>query len=188
MCIVNANAQTKYFYFGLLPENPENPQLEISELGRNDTNDIYIGKIDKKTPNYLGFSTKLVDIGRTVCIGGYPLATIVANPQGGIDVAGVRRYYQPSFVLDYGKMIATNPAGTARTHDGFLVRDFGLFGMSGGPVFDTRGVVLGVQASVTDPRQSISGDGKRTISVENAMAIRSNLIFDFIKDRKIRLN
>ena len=32
------------------------------------------------------------------------------------------------------------------------------------------------------------GYGKRTISVENALAIRSNLILDFIKDRKIRFN
>ena len=184
----NANAQTKYMYFGLLPDNLENPQLEISELARDDTNDIYIGQIKKETPTFLPLDAKLVEIGRTVCIGDYPLATIVANSQGGIDVTGVRRYYQPSFVLDYAKMTAKNPTGTALTHDGFLVRDFGLFGMSGGPVFDTSGTVLGVQGSVTEPRQSTSGDGKRTIAVENAMVIRSNLILDFIKDREIRFN
>src|ERR1039458_5410017 len=44
------NAQTKYFCFGLLPENPENPQLEVSELGRDNTNDIYVGNIIKKAP------------------------------------------------------------------------------------------------------------------------------------------
>lgn len=181
-----ANQQTKYQYFGLLPDNPENPQLEITELGRDDTNDIYIGKIDKKTPILLKLSNKLADIGRTVSIGGYPLAQINATPQG-MDVSGVRRYYQPSFILDYAKANASGPTGKIRVHEGFLVRDFGLFGMSGGPVFDTSGTVVGIQGSVTTPRVSTSSDG-RTISVENALAIRSGLVFDFIKNRGIRFN
>ena len=80
-----------------------------------------------------------------------------------------------------------NGAGKIRKHDGFLVRDVGLFGMSGGPVFDTRGVVVGMQGSVTPPRVSTHSSG-RSISVENALAIRSNLILDLLKLQKIRTN
>ena len=80
-----------------------------------------------------------------------------------------------------------NGAGCIRKHDGFLVRDFGLFGMSGGPVFNTKGSVVGIQGSVTPPRKS-SGPGGRSISVENAVVIRSNLILDLLKKNNIRVN
>lgn len=79
-----------------------------------------------------------------------------------------------------------NGQGLIRTHDGFLVRDIGLFGMSGGPVFDTNATILGIQGSVTAPR--VSTNGIRQISVENAAVIRSNLILEFLKTRRVRLN
>ena len=64
-------------------------------------------------------------------------------------------------------------------HDGFLVRDFGLYGMSGGPVFDTSATVVGIQGSVTDVRKSTNGT--QTIDVQNAAAIRSERIRDLAK-------
>ena len=181
----NATANTKFQYRGMPPEKVENPSVTIEEVIRDDGNDIFIGRIRKKT-DFLRLSKQLPEIGRSVCIGGYPLAQLVANQQG-IDVSGVRRYFQPSFVLDHGKADSDDGHGKIISHDGFLVRDFGLFGMSGGPVFDTSGMVLGVQGSVTQPRVS-TGRGGRSISVENALAIRSNLILEFIKDRRIRFN
>jgi S1-C subfamily serine protease len=62
---------------------------------------------------------------------------------------------------------------------GFLARDVGLFGMSGGPVVDPDGYVVGVQAAVTDRRVSTNPDG-REISVENALAIGSDVLADFL--------
>lgn len=174
----NTTPQTKFYFFGFLPNDLKNPPLEIEEVTRDNQNDIFVGKIKIKTPDYFQLSNELPPIGRSVCIGGYPLATIGNNDIGGLELSGVRRYFQPSFVLDYFKVNTKNAAGLAMIHDGFLVRDFGLFGMSGGPVFDKDAIVLGMQASVTDPR--ISTNGTRSITVENAAAIRSNLIRDLL--------
>jgi len=181
------NPQISYCYWGKLPDEVINPNLIINEVVRDDGNDIFIGKISLKNTKYLYLEKKLQDIGKSVCISGYPLAQIVPNNQGGPELSGVRRYFQPSFVLDRISANIGSETGRTRRHDGFLVRDFGLFGMSGGPVFDIKGVVVGVQASVTSPRTSISADG-RTISVENAIAIRSNLVLDLLKRNNIQTN
>ncbi|MDP3057737.1 MAG: serine protease [bacterium] len=183
----NTTNNPKYFYFGKLPTDLQSPPIEIEEIIRDDSNDIYIGRVKKKTDTFFRLSSKLVDIGRTICIGGYPLAQITNNSQGGLELMGVRRYFQPSFILDYIKANSDNGAGKIRLHDGFIVRDIGLFGMSGGPVFDTTGTLVGIQGSVMPPRQSTGANG-RTISVENAVVIRSNLVLDFIKHRGIRIN
>lgn len=182
----HATPQTKFLFCGFLPDKLSNPPLEIIEIARDNNNDIFIGRVKLKTPKYLHFSKKTPDIGRSVCILGYPLAQLSVNPDNSLEVGGVRRYIQPSFILDTASLPTDNGSGLIRTHEGFLVRDIGLFGMSGGPVFDTGGTILGIQGSVTSPRTSQSGN--RTLTVENAMVIRGNLILDFLKQRQIRLN
>lgn len=182
----NASPQQSLRYWGRLPEEVINPHLEIHEVVRDDEKDIFVGRV-ATSPRYLYLSSKLPEIGKSVCISGYPLATIRSNETGGIELGGVRRYFQPSFVLDKSKASVRGAGGVVRTHDGFLVRDFGLFGMSGGPILDKNGVVVGVQASVTDPRIS-KGPPGRSISVENALAIRSDLILDLLKRNRIRTN
>lgn len=170
-----SNPQVTYDYKGLLPDSVHNPALQITEIARDNEHDLFLGKVDLSTPVFLTLTPSLAEVGKTVCITGYPLAQISVNQQGGLELGGVRRYLQPSFVLDRANMHMNGV-----THDGFLVRDIGLFGMSGGPVFDTAGDVWGMQASVTDPR--VSTNGVRTLSVENTLAIRSNLILDFIRE------
>lgn len=182
----NINEGTKFFYLGKLPENLQNPRLEITEVCRDDEKDIYVGKIDLRTPGYFYLSKNIPNIGRSVCVSGYPLAQITNNQQGGLELGGVRRYFQPTFVLDKAVINSDNGHGRIRKHDGFLVRDVSLFGMSGGPVFDPSGVVVGMQGSVTQPRTS--SNGQRIISVENALAIRSSLILDVLKQNSIRAN
>lgn len=179
----NITPQTKFLFLGFLPNNLSNPPLEIEEVARDNQNDIFVGKIKTKTPNFLKLLNKIPPIGRSACIGGYPLAVITNNENGGLELGGVRRYFQPSFVLDHLKMNVDDGKGTMKTHDGFSVRDFGLFGMSGGPVFDKNATILGMQASVTNPR--VSSNGSRSITVENAVAIRSNLIFDLLRDNGV---
>lgn len=174
-----------YKYLGLLPENVTDQPLDVVEVMRDDGQDIFIGKLNIKTPNYLRLSLKEPEVGRSVCVAGYPLPRVQANSQGGVDVGGVRRYFQPTFVLDVAQ--ASSVAnGITRNHNGFLVRDVGLFGMSGGPIFDISGVVVGMQGSVTAPR--VSSNGSRTITVENALAIKSGLVIDFLKQNKVKYN
>ena len=183
----NSTQNTKFIYYGRLPDEVRNPNLQIQEVARDDEHDIYLGKIDIKSPDYFYLEKAVPEIGKSVCISGYPLATITANPQGGLELGGVRRYFQPSFVLDTITVNSDNGAGFIRRHEGFLVRDFGLFGMSGGPVFDIKSRVVGMQAAVTEPRVSSNAAG-RSISVENAVAIRSSLILALLKNKRVRAN
>ena len=169
------NENTQFCYWGLLPENLINPWITVQEYRRDDDKDIFIGKVSIQNNDFLQLASGLPDTGKSVCIMGYPLAVITQNQSGGAELGGVRRYFQPSFVLDNANSKSVSLTGKFRTHDGFLVRDFGLFGMSGGPVIDIDGTVWGIQASVTNPRVS-EGPGGRKISVENAIAIKADNI------------
>ena len=181
----NANAQTKFVFYGLLPENLHKPLLEVKELARDDQRDIYIGKLGLANTEFLQFSPGSPEIGTTVCIAGYPLSQISLNSQGGFELSGVRRYFQPSFILDTATARVPNGRGLVRNHAGFLIRDFGLYGMSGGPVVDINGLVLGMQAAVTDPRESTNGI--RTITVQNALAISADKIQEVLVKNGVEL-
>ncbi|MFH1769749.1 MAG: serine protease [Parcubacteria group bacterium] len=183
----NADQNTEFLFIGRLPEQIQKPRLQIEEIARDNSLDILIGKVNIKSSQYFYLSKNVPEEGRSVCISGYPLAEISQNAQGGLNLGGVRRYFQPSFVLDKIVANSDNGMGVIRKHDGFLVRDVGLFGMSGGPVFDKDGIVVGVQASVTQPRVSKSSSG-REISVENAIAISSKLFIDLLKENNVRFN
>lgn len=178
------NQNTTFKYWGSLPEKITNPPKDIIEITRDDNHDVFIGKVKIKNHGFLHLHEKIPDVGRSVSISGYPLANITQNRKGGLNLGGVRKYFQPTFVLDKAKL-RSGGTGKNRIHIGFLVRDFGLFGMSGGPVFDINGDVMGIQASVTNPRESKSADGRK-ISVENACVIKSSLILDLLKKHHIK--
>lgn len=182
----NPNSQTSFRFCGFLPEHVHNPPLVVSEIARDDDHDICIGRLNIRSPSFFYFSNKNPEIGKAVCLSGYPLAQIQNNAQGGFELGGVRRYFQPSFVLDQASLRSDNGSGRIRTHNGFLVRDVGLFGMSGGPVFSLEGRIFGVQGSITQPR--VSANAGRSISVENAVAIRSSVVIDLLKRNQIRHN
>lgn len=179
----NQKKETKFLYFGRLPSDVLYKGVEIKEIARNNQYDIFLGKINIKNENFFKLQKSVAKIGRSVCLSGYPLAKISYTSKGELELGGVRRYFQPSFVLDRCQ-ISNNYSGISRIHDGYLLRDVGLFGMSGGPVFDTRGRVIGMQGSVTQPRVSENPTG-RTITVENAVIIRSTMILELLNKNGI---
>jgi serine protease Do len=176
---VMADPAASYKYFGRLPDDLAMPQLELIEVARDTPADLLVGRIDVDHHQFVPVLNAQVPLGRSVMIAGYPLAAITPNGMGGIDVGGVRRYFQPTFVLDRATSTSKTPLGVV-THVGFLARDVGLFGMSGGPVVDPDGNVVGVQAAVSDRRESINQDGRK-ITVENAIAIGSDVVAEFLK-------
>jgi hypothetical protein len=171
-------------YLGRLPQELVAPPLPISEVCRDDQRDVYVGHVHVNHGDSLVLRDDLVEPGRSVAISGYPLAQLSLNAAGGVEVGGVRRYFQPTFVLDQVTGTAAGSTGIIRTHTGYLARDVGLFGMSGGPVFDVNGVVVGIQAAVTDRRVSKNADG-REIAVENAMVIGSPIVTNVLANNRI---
>jgi S1-C subfamily serine protease len=175
---VMADAAATYYYLGRLPEDLVQPSKLLVEVAHDTPSDVFVGRVDVDHHQFAAILKSQVPLGRSVMIAGYPLPTITTNPAGGMDVGGVRRYFQPTFVLDRVTSTTNTPAGLI-THVGFIARDVGLFGMSGGPVVDPDGRVVGVQAAVTDRRKSTNPDG-REISVENAIAIGSEIVLNFL--------
>ena len=177
----NSTPQTSFRYLGRLPEEVK-PRLLIQEIAKDEEQDVFIGKIDlTEDVDFLYLAKENPPTGRSVCLSGYPLAEIKPNEKGGLNLGGVRRYFQPTFVLDEMNMGLEG----GKTRKIFLTRDFGLFGMSGGPVFD--GKVFGIQSAVTKPRES-KGAGGRSIIVENAIVTRNDFLLDLIKKNKIEFN
>lgn len=165
----NTTDKSSFKYLGLLPDGLLQKQVDIEKIAVDDENDIFLGRVAIPKSDFLDLSDDEPKIGRSICLSGYPLASLVPGPNNSIDVSGVRRYFQPSFVLDLAMVKSNNGLGKIRNHSGFMLRDTGLFGMSGGPVFDVEGNVLGIQGSVTDPRVSANAD--KSIAVINSIAI-----------------
>lgn len=153
-------------YRGRPPEFAHNPTMVARELFRDDAKDIYVGRVEIQSPGHLLLGPA-PDIGRSVCIAGYPLPDLQVGPNGTIMLGRVRRYFQPTFVID---LVRLQDSKLAIDYDALLMRDFGLFGMSGGPVVDVDGQVVGMQSAVMPPRVSIGGNGRR-LTVENGIAI-----------------
>jgi hypothetical protein len=101
------------------------------------------------------------------------LATIATNSEGQLELGGVRRYFQPSFVLDSITADMDNGAGLIRKHDEFLVRDFGLFGMSGGPAFDAGGQRQGSATIGATQALGLVVKGDRRLGIKSVFVDRN---------------
>jgi MFS family permease len=86
------------------------------------------------------------------------------KPDGGF-LANVRRYWQPTFVID-----ATQAVVDGRVYDGYLVGHPCFSGMSGGPVFDEEGNVRGMAvATLTRTEPELNG---------NSTVVKNGIVLD----------
>ena len=157
--ISNFNQDTILYYIGGAPENVTQP-IQFKDVVRDTNKDIFIGKIEKDYLPSVEFSDERPKIGTSVCACGYPMPRLRQIPGGMIDVSGVRRYWQPTFVIDYIKQ---------REKDGFMFQHTSLRGMSGGPVFDVNGTVYGIDVA-TFTRRIPQKNGTEQI-VRNGIAL-----------------
>ena len=104
------------------------------------------------------------------------MAEVSINAEGRF-VANVRRYWQPTFVID-----ATQAVVGDRVYDGYIVGHPCLSGMSGGPVFDVEGKVRGM-AAATVTRTEPQLDGDPTV-VRNGIVLDREHIRAFIEHNR----
>ncbi|MGH9311062.1 MAG: S1 family peptidase [Vicinamibacterales bacterium] len=148
-----APAGSTYYYYGNLPDHTSQPAVEIERVATDPGRDLYLGRVARDYMRGAELSGETVRPGDSVCLGGYPMAEVSIHADRGA-VANVRRYWQPTFVLDVTQAIVDT-----RVYDGYLVGHPCFSGMSGGPAFDIEGKVRGmVVATVTRSEPDLTGE------------------------------
>jgi S1-C subfamily serine protease len=148
------------YYYGRTPDEVCAP-LEFERVASDPGHDLYLGRVAAGQPATI--SDEPLRPGDAVCLSGYPMAVLDIGPHG--LVGNVRRYWQPTFVID-----ATETVIDDRTYEGYIVQHACFPGMSGGPVFDTDGDVRGL-AAATLTRTIPAVPGEPPATVANAVVI-----------------
>ena len=171
-----APAGAEYYYFGNLPDELIQPPLEIERVASDPGRDLFLGRVRRDHLRAVELSSQAVRPGDLVCLSGYPMAEVSVNAGGGF-VVNVRRYWQPTFVVD-----ATQAVVGDRVYDGYLVGHPCFSGMSGGPVFDVEGKVRGMAAAtVNRPEPELNGD---STVVKNGIVLDREHIRAFLEKNR----
>lgn len=167
---------SELLYAGNVPEKVTQP-VKIQEIYKDATKDVFVGKVTKPLPK-LELSEEKPKAGSSVCLCGYPMAQIKQNPDKSINVRNVRKYWQPTFVIDNLHMDKDG-----RKIKGFIVQHTSLRGMSGGPTFNTKGEVYGIDVA-TMTRQIPEPGGIPTV-VRNGAVMGVKQVIKALKDAKV---
>jgi len=154
---------TLYFY-GKTPDEVCDPAVAIEHVASDPAQDLYLGRVARDYLQGVELCDEPVRPGTSVCLSGYPLAVLAVEAQRGV-VGNVRRYWQPSFVIDAAQAVIDG-----RTYDGYIAQHACFSGMSGGPVFDVDGKVRGL-AAATLTRTIPPLPGETPTVVANAIVI-----------------
>lgn len=169
--ITEAPPMSTFNFRGNIPDHVTNPPLEVFEFYRDAKRDIFLGKININNSSFVRISADKPKVGKSVCLCGYPLAQLSTNSDYALNVSAVRQYWQPTFIIDN-----MHVADNVKNYQGFLTQDISLNGMSGGPVFDTEGVVYGVNTAFF--HREIPQANKSAIQVFNGIVLENSYIKD----------
>jgi S1-C subfamily serine protease len=161
------------YYYGNVPDRVCEP-VEIERVAADPARDLYLGRVARDHPAPVELSTDAVRPGDSVCLAGYPMAVLATSPQGGM-VGNVRRYWQPSFVIDEAEVAIGH-----RTYEGYIVQHACLRGMSGGPVFDPRGRVRGMAAATLT--RTVPDPGGSPTVLQNGVVVGVEHIRRFVEE------
>ena len=171
-----APAGSTYYYYGNLPDQLSQPPLEIERVASDPGRDLFLGRVGRNHLRPVELSGEAVRPGDSVCLSGYPMAEVSINAKGGF-VANVRRYWQPTFVIDETQAVVDD-----KVYDGYLVDHPCFSGMSGGPVFDVEGKVRGMAvATVTRSEPNLNGE---PIVVRNGIVLDVEHIRAFVEQHR----
>jgi S1-C subfamily serine protease len=162
------------YFYGKAPDAVCAP-VEFEHVASDPSRDLYLGRVPRDHLLGAEISDEPVRPGDAVCLSGYPLADLQVSPRGAL-VGSVRRYWQPTFVVD-----ATETLIQGRTYEGYIVEHACFPGMSGAPVFDMAGRVRGlVGATLTRTIPPLPGEVPTVVS--NGIVIDVEHIRGFLED------
>jgi S1-C subfamily serine protease len=171
-----APAGSTYYYYGNLPDQLAQPAVEVEYVASEPGRDLYLGRVPRDYGQAVELADEAVRPGDSVCLSGYPMAEISTTRQGGF-VANVRRYWQPTFVLDVTQALVDE-----RVYDGYLVGHPCFSGMSGGPVFDLEGKVRGLAVgTLTRSEPDLKGE---PITVRNGIVLDIQHVRAFVQQHQ----
>ncbi len=140
--VVTGNPQlVKYGYLDNIPNvafsgiQPE----PIKTIGVDQSRDLYVGIVTKRLHPPVKLRSNNAPLGSSIIIGGYPFPQI-KQVDGNFQFDSVRQFWQPTMIMDYLHMSLL----TQYPYNGFLISDRAIPGMSGGPVMDVEGNVVGM--------------------------------------------
>jgi S1-C subfamily serine protease len=170
--VTNAPAGSTMYYYGKVPDQVCQPAVEIERIASDPARDLYLGRVARDYLQPIELSNEAVRTGDSVCISGYPMAVLATNSRGGF-VGNVRRYWQPTFVIDTSHAAINNSP-----RDAYIVEHACLRGMTGGPVFDMEGKVRGM--AVANHTRTIPEPEREPIVISNGIVIDAAIIQRFI--------
>lgn len=153
----------------------------IEVLYKDESLDLALGKVEKDILPALDFASSLPNIGSSIGLCGYPFPNIQKNVNGvtGLfDVSAVRQYWQPTILMDYVKpgMLFD------KKFTSFLTQHSSLPGMSGGPVFNMDGEIVGVD--LANYTRKVPRTNQIVSQVENGIGISLDEIIRFLEEAK----
>ena len=182
--VIQANRNGfKLGHLGNIPfvrfKNKQPAEIEI--IYRDASKDLAMGKVDTDILPPLSFADQAPNIGASIGLCGYPFPNIQKKASTGtglFDVSAVRQYWQPTILMDYVKPgMLFNKKFTS-----FLTQHSSLPGMSGGPVFNMDGDIVGVD--LANYTRKVPRTKDIVSQVENGIGISLEEILSFVEQAK----
>lgn len=151
----------------------------VEILAQDDDKDLAYGKVTQDILPALSLADANPLIGESISLCGYPLPMITKSnntqSSNSLDVTAVRQYWQPTIMMD---SVRKDFLYEKNFHS-FLTQHAALPGMSGGPIFNLQGKVIGVISANWTRR--IPRPNGVNLNVENGIGIDLTEVNSFLE-------